>query len=56
LMVLESQLAQYLAGLLQQAALTFLILLPIVKPRAQGAARVARLLRPISRLSPQPQK
>jgi hypothetical protein len=56
LMVLESQLAQYLAGLVQQAALTCLILLPIVKPRAQTAGSVTRFVRPVSGLSPQPQK
>jgi hypothetical protein len=36
-LVLESQLAQYLGGFVQQVVLAFLILLPIIKPRAGKA-------------------
>ena len=39
LMVLESQLAQYLSGLIQQAGLTIIVLLPIIKPYVEGAVR-----------------
>ncbi len=44
LLVLESQLAQYLSGFIQQAALTFLILLPIIKPRVEAALRPGTML------------
>jgi hypothetical protein len=33
-LVIESQLAQYLSGFIQQAGLVFVVLLPIIKPRA----------------------
>src|SRR4051812_35330277 len=35
MMVLESQAAQYLSGFIQQAGLTFIILLPIIKPHVE---------------------
>jgi hypothetical protein len=45
LVAVESQLSQYVGGLIQQAGLSFIVFLPIVlRPRFQSAAVGARLL------------
>jgi hypothetical protein len=45
LVAVESQLSQYVGGLIQQAGLSFIVFLPIViRPRPRSAAAGARLL------------